>query len=103
MRAKDKIFKGNHEALIDIKIFKLTQSILKGYKKSKGQIHYYPFRTTIRCNNCHYYLRGELQKGMVYYRCHTKEYHTKSIRQDFVEDIFKIYSSILLSLLMKLH
>lgn len=41
------------------------------------------FRKLVNCGSCDYKLIGELQSGIVYYRCHTKEC-SSSIREDFI-------------------
>ena len=85
MKAKDKIFKGNHEPIIDPRIFNQAKMKIQGRQTSKGIIHKYLFRKKIRCALCCYVMSGEKQKGHVYYRCATKGCLTKSIRQDVVE------------------
>jgi len=44
------------------------------------------FRRLLTCKQCGYSLIGEIQKGHVYYRCHTAGCPTASIREDIVEE-----------------
>lgn len=85
MSAKGQLFKGNHEKLIDTRLYEQAQMVLSGRNKKKGLKHNYLFNRQIRCDNCHYTMIGEKQKGNVYYRCHTKKCPTKTIREDIVE------------------
>src|SRR5258707_449750 len=41
-------------------------------------------KASIRCGICNGPLTGELQKGNVYYRCHTKKCETKTVREETV-------------------
>lgn len=89
IKIKDKLFKGIHDPLIDTRLFEQVQKILKGRNKSKGLKHAYLFRKLVRCENCHYVMSGERQKGKVYYRCKTKTCSTKCIREDSIEYYIK--------------
>ena len=85
MSVKGSVFEGKHEALIDTRTFNQVQLILKGRTTSEGLKHNYLFRRKITCDLCGYYLRGECQKGHVYYRCQTKGCPTKTQREDVIE------------------
>lgn len=85
MRVKGKVYQGNHETIIDPRVFRQVQMKIKSRKKSKGFIHKYLFRKQVRCELCNYMMSGERQKGHVYYRCQTKNCPTKSIREDLIE------------------
>ncbi len=89
MKAKEKTFKGNHEPIIDPRIFNQAQLKIQGRQTSKGIIHSYLFRKQIRCEHCNYIMSGEKQKEHVYYRCQTKSCPTKSIREDVIEQYVK--------------
>ena len=82
-------FKGNHESLISVKTFQKAQDILNGKTNARIHKHDFLFRKMITCKECGYKLIGELQKGEVYYRCHTKECPTKSINQITAENYIK--------------
>jgi DNA invertase Pin-like site-specific DNA recombinase len=96
MVAKDQTFPGVHEPLISHKLFKTIQSILDGRVKTKGhEKHFHLLRRLIKCNFCNQSLRGEIQKGHVYYRCHTKDCPGKTKREDHAENIFKKYLKLI--------
>jgi len=85
MQVRNQTFQGKHKPLISTRTFKQAQLIIEGRQNSKGIKHDYLFRRMLRCDDCNYVMSGEMQKGMVYYRCHTKGCPTKSIREDVVE------------------
>jgi len=81
MQVKDQQFKGNHVPLISSQTFKKAQDIMAGKTNTKLRKHAFVYRKLLNCKHCGYKLIGELQKGNVYYRCHTKGCPTKSIRE----------------------
>jgi hypothetical protein len=76
------LFRGTHEALISQVLFERVQAILRGKAVNRVTLHDFVFRRMIRCGSCPYSLIGELQKGRVYYRCHTRTCSTKPVRED---------------------
>lgn len=85
IKVKEEIFKGIHEPLISTKTFQKVQDVLEGKTHTKVIKHSFLFRKLLRCSACNYLLIGEKQKGIVYYRCHTKNCVTKGIREDYIE------------------
>lgn len=85
INVKGKSYEGKHKPLISTKLFERAQLILKGRQNIRGIKHEFLFRGMIKCKHCNYTMSGELQKGNVYYRCHTKGCETKSIREDTIE------------------
>lgn len=84
IRASGETYQGNHEALISKSLFERVQDILHGRVGTRVHVHDFPFRRFIRCAACGNALIGELQKGRVYYRCHTKTCVKTSVREDHV-------------------
>jgi len=80
------LFRGTHETLISQALFERVQQILNNKTANRTALHDFVFRRMIRCENCRYSLIGELQKGRVYYRCHTRTCSTKSVREDRLDD-----------------
>ncbi|MBK8954980.1 MAG: recombinase family protein [Saprospiraceae bacterium] len=85
MKVKGKTFQGNHVPLISPKLFFDVQNILKGKTNTKSNKHNFLFRRLLKCEGCNYSLIGEIAKGHIYYRCHTKECPTKCVREDMIE------------------
>lgn len=85
MEVRGLSFKGKHETIISVRLYKQAQLKLKGNKRSGLLIHNYLFRGMIRCGICKRIMSGELQKGRVYYRCQIRDCPTKSIREDNAE------------------
>ena len=81
------MFQGNQEPLISKHLFDRVHDILEGRFNTRTKVHEFPFRRLIKCTGCGYSLIGELKKGRVYYRCHTKDCPTTSIREDAIESV----------------
>ena len=81
-------FSGIHPPLISSLLFKRVQLVLAGKFNGRAQVHDFLFRCLLRCATCNYSLVGELQKGHVYYRCHTDSCPVTNVRQEAVEHEF---------------
>jgi len=88
IRASGETYDGNHQALISKSLFDRVQDILHGRVGTRVMVHDFLFRRFIACACCGNSLIGELQKGIVYYRCHTKTCPGTSTREDTVSEIF---------------
>jgi site-specific DNA recombinase len=84
IRRTGQVYGGNHEPLISKRLFDDVQDMLAGRFNTRTKAHDFLFRRYITCKACSYSLIGELQKGHVYYRCHTKNCPTKGIREEKV-------------------
>ncbi|MDQ3816381.1 MAG: recombinase family protein, partial [Acidobacteriota bacterium] len=85
VHTQDEIYAGQHRPIISRDVFDRVQAVLEG-KNIKGNAHHQMlFRRMLVCAGCQTKLIGELQKGYIYYRCHTKSCRQKSIREDEVE------------------
>jgi len=84
IRATNETFVGNHASLISKSTFDRVQDILHGRVGTRVKVHDFLFRRFLKCSNCGYSLIGEVQKGVVYYRCHTKSCPTTNLREDVV-------------------
>lgn len=82
IEANGQTYAGNHEPLITQALFVRVQTRLEGKKQFQGVTHDLTFRKLISCAICGRKLTGEVQKGFVYYRCHTKECPTLSVREE---------------------
>lgn len=84
------LFPGLHEPLITALDFKRVQAIKAGRYGKKVTKHNHLFRQLIACGNCARPLTGELQKGRVYYRCHTQSCTRRTIREDVLEGAVQV-------------
>ena len=84
------VFNGIHQPLISVALFDRVQAILDGKLNSRSKKHDFLFRRFLTCKHCGRSLIGEMQKGHVYYRCHTKGCPTTSIREDVIEDQIEV-------------
>lgn len=82
IRVRGQLFKGVHEPLISMEVFKKVEAVRTGKLQVRTTKHEYCFRRFIRCKPCGKSLVGECQKGHIYYRCQTKGCPTKTIRED---------------------
>ena len=87
VRKTGETFIGNHDALIPKHLFETVQDVLRGRLGKRTQVHDFLFRRLIKCAHCGYALIGEVQKGHVYYRCHTEGCQTKGFREEYVASI----------------
>ena len=96
IRSNGQMFQGNHEPLISKRLLDQVQDVLTGHFNARTNTHDLLFRKCVRCKVCDYSLIGEVQKGHVYYRCHTRDCPTTIIREEAI-------SERIVSELQKLH
>jgi len=80
------LFEGIHETLISPKDFEHIQDIKSGRYRKKVTKHIHTYRGLFRCKNCNTAMIPERQKGNVYYRCHTHNCRTKTVREYMLEE-----------------
>ncbi len=91
----NELFEGVHVPLISKRLFDLVQAILLGKRVRGNQRHEYVFRRLLICDTCRHTLTGERQKGHIYYRCHTKECSTMTVREDLLnEEMLRVLSRL---------
>jgi site-specific DNA recombinase len=73
LRRTGETFLGSHPPLISKSLFDRVQKILEGRFNTRTQKHDFLLRRLFTCKLCGYSLIGEMQKGHVYYRCHSKD------------------------------
>jgi len=78
-------YNGIHEPLIDVETFQQVQVVKSGKCGKKITKHNHIYRGLFKCGHCGYAMIPELQKGRVYYRCHTRKCTTTSLREDAIE------------------
>lgn len=88
-------FPGKHRALISKTTFDQVQNVLRGKINTRSKKHNYLFRRMMKCTGCGYSLIGEIQRGHVYYRCHTRTCSFSTAREDRIEDVIKEKLSVL--------
>lgn len=84
IRFTGETYEGVHEPLIATKLFRAVQDIIDGKSNTKTRRFDFTYRRMLRCGCCGFALTGELQKGHTYYRCHTRNCETTTIREDLV-------------------
>jgi len=84
IRSTGETFRGGHAPLVPISLYERVQAILSGKYCPRVTTHDFLFRRLFNCAQCGYALIGELQKGHVYYRCHTKTCPTTCVREDAI-------------------
>lgn len=73
MEVKEKIYNGNHKAIIDINTFNKVQEVLKRRHSPNTRKHEYEFRLILKCGECGNTLRSmTAKKKYHYYYCHNK-------------------------------
>lgn len=88
LASTQELFPGVHTPLIPKSLFDRVQLVLRGKVSARTRTHDFQFRRLLRCRTCPYALIGELRKGHVYYRCHTRTCPTNSVREETVDRAF---------------
>jgi site-specific DNA recombinase len=95
LRSTGETFPGTHQPLIPKSLFDRVQRILSGKTNARTQQHDFLFRRLLSCKRCGYSLTGELQKGFIYYRCHTKGCLATCVRDERIgETVLKQLSRL---------
>jgi site-specific DNA recombinase len=79
------VYKGVHEPLIGKHLFDRVAALLSGKTQKRANRNTFRYRRMFRCAECGYAIIGELQKGHVYYRCHTKTCPVTGVREEILE------------------
>jgi site-specific DNA recombinase len=82
VRKTGESFAGIHKPIVSMALFDAVQQILRGKTVQRTVKHNFIFRRLVRCHACRYNLIGEIQKGHVYYRCHTRGCTPKAFREE---------------------
>lgn len=85
VRRTSERFPGVHRPLVPVSVFERVQAVLDGRSFTHLEKHDFAFRRLFRCVTCGRSLTGSLQKGRVYYRCHTKACIGASVREDTID------------------
>lgn len=78
-------FAGLHVPLLSKHLFDVVQQILRGKTVARTHKHEFTFSRMIQCEKCGHTVMAELQKGHIYYRCHTKGCETKTVREERID------------------
>jgi site-specific DNA recombinase len=87
VRRTGALYKGVHPPIIDVRTFRYVQDLKAGKAGKKVTKHNHLYRGLVRCGLCKRPLSPELQKGRVYYRCHTRKCPTTGVREDMIETV----------------
>jgi DNA invertase Pin-like site-specific DNA recombinase len=75
-------YPGIHVPILSKQLFDTVQQVLSGKAVPRTHKHDFTFSRMVRCQLCGSAVMAELQKGHIYYRCHTKACATKTIREE---------------------
>tara|TARA_R110002074_G_scaffold104113_5_gene224737 strand:+ start:2559 stop:4040 length:1482 start_codon:yes stop_codon:yes gene_type:complete len=81
----EKLYQGGHEALITTAQFQQVKAVKKNRIQKRSTKHALLFRSLVHCAECRRTLTGERQKTHIYYRCHTANCSSGTIREDRME------------------
>lgn len=85
LKRRDVNFAGKHEPLISSSLFKQVAAMRAGRSVRKRTKHDFTFRRIINCKKCEKPFVAERQKGLIYYRCHTRKCSPGTIRSEKIE------------------
>lgn len=89
VRGGGESFAGVHEPIIGPALFEAVRSIKDGKAGKKISRHDHLYAGLFRCAHCKTAMIPERQKGHVYYRCHTPDCPTTSVREEAIGDSLK--------------
>jgi site-specific DNA recombinase len=84
IRKTGRVYQGVHEPLITQHLYDAVQAVKKGRTVKVHAYHRYLFSGLFRCEWCGTAMIAELQKGHVYYRCHSTDCETKTVREEVI-------------------
>ncbi len=79
-------FDGIHEPLISMGLYQRVRDVAAGRLQTRTLRHRHMYRRLFSCVHCKQTLIGERQKGHIYYRCHTKDCPTKTVREEVIDE-----------------
>ena len=85
LKSTGETFEGVHKPIVSKVTFDKVQDVLTGKTVKGTGKHQHIFRRLFQCKNCGFSLIGEKQKGLIYYRCHSKECNGTCVRQEVIE------------------
>ncbi len=80
------LFVGVHQPIVSKSLFDDVRDVFAGKRLRKNNKLFFIFRRLIACRACQNLLIAEMQKGNVYYRCHTQQCPQKTIREEAIEN-----------------
>jgi site-specific DNA recombinase len=86
IRKTSELFAGVHTPVVSKSLFETVEQILRGKTVSRLLKHDFVFRRLVRCFGCGYNLIAELQKGHIYYRCHTQGCTPHTFREERIDE-----------------
>jgi len=88
-------FAGVHEPLISRVLFERVQDIMHGRHVRPTKTHQFEFSRLISCATCGRSLIGEIQKGHIYYRCHSRNHPAAILKEEEIEKKFsEVFESL---------
>ncbi len=85
IKRRNETYQGIHKPLVSTELFERCQEVRLGRQIKTTTKHNFTYRGVFRCGYCSRTMTAERQKGHVYYRCHTRDCITKSVREDEIE------------------
>jgi DNA invertase Pin-like site-specific DNA recombinase len=91
MRKNTQTFAGVHTPLITRELFNEVQDVLHGRAvRPMAEHRSFLFSRLLTCGSCGRSLIGERQKGHAYYRCHRRECAGSTVREEDVDQAFRL-------------
>lgn len=86
LRKSKETFAGVHTPIIDKRTFDTVQQILDGKTVIRTRKHKFTFSRAVHCLICKSTMIAEMQKGHTYYRCHSRNCVTKTLREETLDE-----------------
>jgi site-specific DNA recombinase len=85
VRKVNQTYEGSHEPLVPAILFERVRRLLRGKIGHRVMKHRFLFRQLWTCELCGHCLIGETQNKIVYYRCHTRDCSSRTVRESSLE------------------
>ncbi|MCB2189764.1 MAG: recombinase family protein [Deltaproteobacteria bacterium] len=89
IQKNEETFIGNHQPIVSKSLFDKVQNVLDGKVKKGSSRNQFIYRRLFQCRSCNYSTVGEIQKGHVYYRCHSHACKGTCVKEEKIEEKVK--------------
>lgn len=95
IKKTNEMYSGIHQSIVTKALFDKVQDVFAGKNIKKTLKHLLVFRRLIKCQRCTHVLTPEVQKGITYYRCRTRDCLRHCLKEKVViKEITRLFEKI---------
>jgi site-specific DNA recombinase len=95
IKKTNEMYPGIHQPIVTKALFDQVQNVFTGKNRKKEKRHFFVFRRLISCERCGRLLSPEIQKGITYYRCRTRDCVRKCLTEKTVnKELTELFKKI---------